>query len=326
MLQTKITIVNSVNRVLIERLAKSLECIEVITDKLENPIPWMGITVAESYSSPPANYCAKTKTSGVAGNTPPVRLDCTFHSLEKTLSTMDIEQKRRLRERLLLTLVGIMAVLANLPAHVLDSVGIQRQLALAIFGLVVFLALFLYVRLFFFVLYLLLAIGANLPEQWAAALHISTLPLLIALVFMVALSLLNYSAKVLPSGLEPTRKKQNPEATKALLNAIERRSVTQVRSILSMDFDINGTGSHGETPLMHAAQLGDKAIVELLLAAGAELDTPNAAGNAEEIATAAGHPDIRQLLAAERARRAASAKPTAKSGASDATDAIDSTL
>jgi hypothetical protein len=232
---------------------------------------------------------------------------------------MDIEQKRRMRERLLLTLVGIMAVLANLPAHVLDSVGIERQLALAIFGLVVFLALFLYVRLFFFVLYLLLAIGANLPEQWAAALHISTLPLLISLVFMVALSLVNYSAKVLPSGLEPLRKKQNPEATKALLNAIERRSVTQVRSILSMDFDINGIGSNGETPLMQAAQLGDKVIVEMLLAAGAELDPRNAAGNADDIAAAAGHPEIQQLLAAERTRRASTAKPAETSAVIDST-------
>lgn len=231
----------------------------------------------------------------------------------KTVRTMDIEQKRRLRERILLTLVGIMAVIANLPAHLLDSVGVQRELALAIFGIVVFLALFLYVRLFFFLLYLLLAIGANLPEQWAQALHISTLPLLIALISMVSLSLLNYSVKVLPSGLKPLRKKPNPEGIKALLSAIERRSLPQVRSILSMDFDINMAGENGETPLLQAVRGGEIAIVDLLLAAGADPTD-------RDITAATGQTEIHQRLTNAITQRAAKAS----AGSGDANN--DSTL
>jgi tripartite ATP-independent transporter DctM subunit len=46
--------------------------------------------------------------------------------------------------------------------------------------------------------------------------------LLATLIVMVALSLLNYGLKMLPSGLEPEKRKQNPEATQVLLIAIER--------------------------------------------------------------------------------------------------------
>ena len=75
---------------------------------------------------------------------------------------------------------------------------------------------------FSFVLYTLLAVGANLPEQWAASLNIAQDPLLMTLICMISISLLNYAIKLIPSGLEPEKKKPNAQATQALLNAIDR--------------------------------------------------------------------------------------------------------
>ena len=78
---------------------------------------------------------------------------------------MDIVRQKQIREWALLGLVGAMALVANLPPQVLREIGIESGLLMAIMGLMVVLALFLYVRFFFFLLYALLAIGANLPEK-----------------------------------------------------------------------------------------------------------------------------------------------------------------
>lgn len=202
---------------------------------------------------------------------------------------MDIVKQRQLREWTLLALVGLMALIANLPASVPEFIGIERGVVMAVLGLVVVLALFLYVRLFFFLLYTLLAIGANLPEQWAQALNISQGPLLLTLIAMVCLSLLNYTVKLLPSGLEPTQKKKNPEAIQVLLNAIDRGNPAYIRSVLRMDFDVNMLGEAGQTPLMRAAQRGDESMVELLLAHGADPGMSGTGGSPSELARGAGH-------------------------------------
>lgn len=202
---------------------------------------------------------------------------------------MDIVKQRRIREWTLLTLVGLMALIANLPHAALESIGIERGVVMAILGLVVVLALFLYVRFFFFLLYTLLAVGANLPEQWAEALHISQGPLLLTLISMVCVSLLNYAIKLLPSGLEPKQKKKNPEAIQVLLNAIDRGNPSYIRSVLSMDFDVNLVGNAGLTPLMRAAQRGDDVIVDLLLRYDADPGLTGAGGSPAELARSAGH-------------------------------------
>ena len=99
---------------------------------------------------------------------------------------MDIVRQKQVREWTLLGLVATMALVANLPRAALESIGIEQGLLMAMLGLMVVFALFLYVRFFFFLIYFLLAIGANLPEQWAASLGISQTPMLIALIAMVS--------------------------------------------------------------------------------------------------------------------------------------------
>lgn len=226
---------------------------------------------------------------------------------------MDIVRQKQIREWTLLGLVGSMALVANLPRHALDSIGLDPGLLMAVLGLMVVFALFLYVRLFFFLLYAMLAVGANLPEQWANSLGISQTPLLVALIAMVALSLLNYGAKALPTGLEPKKRKPNLEATQVLLDAIERRNLSYIKTLLTMDFDLDEPGADGATPLMRAAQRGEFKIVQLLIKRGASPLVAGATGKASDLAQKNNFPSVAEYLkkveevqAAETSRRAAS--------------------
>ncbi|MCX7149388.1 MAG: ankyrin repeat domain-containing protein [Rhodocyclales bacterium] len=232
---------------------------------------------------------------------------------------MDIVRQKQIREWALIGLVGAMALVANLPNKVLHSIGVDVGLLMAILGLMVVLALFLYLRFFFFLLYALLAIGANLPEKWAGALGITQGPLLIALIAMVVLSVFNYRAKVLPSGLEPKKRTQNPEATQVLLNAIERGNLPYVKTVLTMDFDLDTIDNEGMTPLMRAAQRGEFKIVQRLIKRGASSLLVGPSGKASDVALQNNFPAVNEFLkkvedvqAAEAARRAA-AEPGAAS-------------
>jgi hypothetical protein len=225
---------------------------------------------------------------------------------------MDIVKQKQIREWALLGLVGTMALTANLPRQLLSNIGVAPELLMTILGLMVVLALFLYVRFFFFLLYALLAVGANLPDKWAESLGISQTPLLATLVAMVALSLLNYGVKILPSGLEPRQRKQNPEATQVLLNAIAHGNHAYVNTVLSMDFDLDTIDDEGMTPLMRAAQRGDFKIVQRLIKRGASPALVGPSGKASDVALQNNFPAVNEFLkrveeveAAEAARRVA---------------------
>lgn len=210
---------------------------------------------------------------------------------------MDFVTQRQIKEWLLLGLVALMAIIANLPDELLKSYGLNPQLMLAILGVVVVLALFLYLRFFFFMLYVLLAVGANLPDQWAQSMGISQTPLLVALIFMVIGSLLNYSAKMVPVGLEPKPKKQSAESIQALIVAIDRGQMGRIRTILGMGYDLNQAGSEGDTPLMRAAKLGNLIATGLLLKYGAAPSMRGPDGStAEDLARRGGHDKVVALL------------------------------
>ncbi|MDK9704822.1 MAG: ankyrin repeat domain-containing protein [Sulfuritalea sp.] len=223
---------------------------------------------------------------------------------------MDIVKQKQIREWTLLGLVGAMALIANLPRHVLDSIGVEPGLLMALLGMMVVLALFLYLRFFFFLLYALLAFGANLPQQWAESLGINKTPLLAALISMVVLSLINYKTKVVPTGLEPKKRKQNPEATKVLLHAIERGNLRYVKTLLTMDFDIDATDEQGVSPLMCAARHGEFKMVQMLIKRGASPFIVGPSGKASDLALQNNFPAVNEYLkkveevqAAEAAKR-----------------------
>ena len=109
-------------------------------------------------------------------------------------------------------LITITAVLANLPRdYVEGTLGVNPETLLAILGIAVIFGLFLYLKFFLFVAVVLLIAGANMPEQIAEGLHVSKIPIVLALVALVGVGLVNYVVKVLPTGLEPKPKEKSPE-------------------------------------------------------------------------------------------------------------------
>lgn len=202
---------------------------------------------------------------------------------------------------ILFLVVSFLAVVANLPAAWLASMGLDGRYLVGALGLVVMLAFFLYARFFFFLIYALIAIGANIPAQWAGALGVDRSILIITLLAMVVLSLLNYKIQLLPSGLEkkPLERTQSNEGVKALLIAVEKGHLRNASKVLLANIDPNGHGEDGQTPLCRAVELGDRAMVEFLLSHGADAGLRNAKGEAPlDIALRGGHPAIASLLKA----------------------------
>lgn len=209
---------------------------------------------------------------------------------------MDIVRQKQIREWTLLGLVGAMALIANLPRDLIDRIGLEPGVLMALLGVMVVIALFLYVRFFFFLLYALLVVGANLPDQWANSLGISQLPMLLALIVMVALSLFNYGAKMLPSGLEPKPRKQNSEATQVLLDAIARDNLPYIKTLLNMQFDLDTVDDQGMTPLMRAAQKGNFKVVQMLIKCGASALLSGPSGRASDVALQNNFPPVSEFL------------------------------
>jgi hypothetical protein len=212
----------------------------------------------------------------------------------------------RTREWVLVALVAITAVTANLPQPWLDQASINRNLLLGILALTVFIALFLYLKFQFFILVVLLAMGANMPGEVSEGLGISTLPLVIAMALMVGISLINYIVDLLPTGLEEKPKEQSAEGIKALFYAIEKGNLVYAQKILSMNFDPNLKADNGYTPLMYAAARGDAKMVELLTRNGADVTVMSAEGDtAIELALRIGSQEVADILKKARAEQIA---------------------
>src|SRR6266581_5006038 len=118
---------------------------------------------------------------------------------------------KRLREIALVVLVALAAALANLPEETLERFDVDRGLLLGSLALLVFIALFLYLKFQFFFLVVLLAVAANMPGEVAESLGISTLPLLIAMATMVGFSVVDLVVKLQPTGLAKKHKDQSAE-------------------------------------------------------------------------------------------------------------------
>ena len=229
----------------------------------------------------------------------------------------DLLTRMRIKEVALFGLIALTAVMANLPAEAMAELGINHDYLLAALGSSVVIGLLLYLRFFFFVAMVLLILGANLPDQIAERFGISKIPLILALVAMVGVSLVNTVVKLLPTGLEPKPKEKSPEGVRALFYAIEKNNVVYAQKVLSMNFDPNLHNTNGYTPLQYAAMRGNAQMVELLIRNGASVAVLSKDGeSAVELALKLGHgatADVlkrarQEMLAQEQAAKAGTKK------------------
>jgi ankyrin repeat protein len=214
---------------------------------------------------------------------------------------MDFLQARKYKEWALVGLVGLATVFALLPNNVAEQLSINRGYIAAILGIMLVFALFLYLKFALFITVAVLVIGANVTDGWSDALGISKLPLIIALVAMVGISLINYVVSILPTGLEEKARERSPEGIKAMFYAIEKDNLVYAQKVLSMNFDPNLHHDNGYTPLQYAAMRGNAQMVELLLRNGANVGTLSKDGeSAVELALKIGHTKVEQVLKAAR--------------------------
>lgn len=224
---------------------------------------------------------------------------------------IDFLTRMRARETALMGLITLTAVLANLPRdYVEQRLGIDPNLLIAVLACMVIFGLFLYLRFFFFLAVVLLIAGANMPDQIAEGLHISKLPLVLALVALVGLSLVNTVVRLLPTGLEPKGKEASAEAVRALFYAVEKGNPEYAQKVLELNFDPNVRHSSGYTALAYAAMKGSVPLIEVLLRHGADARLATRDGDTPvEVALRFGHGEVADLL--RGARRRAEARPSA---------------
>jgi len=227
---------------------------------------------------------------------------------------MDFLQARKYKEWALVGLVCIATLFALLPPDIAEEMSIDRAYIAAILGILLVIALFLYLKFAFFIMVALLVIGANITDNWSDTLGISKLPLIIALIAMVGISLINYVVSILPTGLEAKPREKSPEGVKAMFYAIEKDNLVYAQKVLSMNFDPNVLSDNGYTPLQYAAMRGNAQMVELFIRNGANVTLLSKDGeSAMELALKLGHSaaaDVlkkarQELLAQEEAAKAA---------------------
>lgn len=220
-----------------------------------------------------------------------------------TRQKLDFLTRMRIRELVLMGLIAVTALVSNLPReYVVGTLGADPDVLRAVLVCAVVLGLFLYLKFFFFLAVVLLVAGANLPQRVADGLGISRVPLVLALIALVGISLINHVVKLLPTGLEPKPRERSPEAVRALFYAIDRGNVVYAQKVLGKNFDPDLAHENGATALAYAAAKGNPMMVELLLRHGADPALATRAGDTPvEQALRNGHADVAEML--RRARR-----------------------
>jgi hypothetical protein len=210
---------------------------------------------------------------------------------------MDFLQARKYKEWALVGLVSLATIFALLPTNIAEELSIDRAYIAAILGIVLVIALFFYLKFAFFIMVALLVIGANVTDNWSDTLGISKVPLVIALIAMVGISLINYVVSILPTGLEPKPREKSPEGVKAMFYAIEKNNLVYAQKVMSMGFDPNLLSDNGYAPLQYAAMRGNPQMVELFIRNGASANLLSKDGeSAMELALKLGHAEAAEVL------------------------------
>lgn len=186
-----------------------------------------------------------------------------------------MKTKIKSSEIVILLLVSLMSLAANLPSQLVDNV-LDKRLLLIVLTASVVIALFYYLRLMLFLAMVILAIGANLPQEFAVNMGINPKIMLAVLGFLVTLALLNYAFNLMPTG-EHENSSEERDMRFELLAAISKGDQAGVSALLNNDINVNFFAG-GLTPLHLAAEKGYPAIVYMLVNYGADIDALNATG------------------------------------------------
>ena len=178
-------------------------------------------------------------------------------------------------EVVILVLVSLMSFIANLPDHVVGNL-VDKKLLLLVLVTSTVIALFRYLRLMLFLAMVILALGANIPQDFAESMGFNPMIMLVALGFLLIVSLLNYAFKLLPTGVEETAA-ETSDTRFELLTAIYKGDHTKVHELLNTDANVNFF-EQGFTPLHLAVERGYPDIVRMLINSGANIDAQNAEG------------------------------------------------
>ena len=210
---------------------------------------------------------------------------------------MDFLKARKYREWALVGLVSLATIFALLPTDIAEQLSIDRAYIAAILGILLVIALFFYLKFALFITVAVLVIGANVTDNWSDTLGISKLPLIIALIAMVGISLINYVVSILPTGLEPKPREKSPEGVKAMFYAIEKDNLVYAQKVMAMGFDPNLLSDNGYSPLQYAAMRGNPQMVELFIRNGASVSMLSKDGeSAMELALRMGHGEAADVL------------------------------
>lgn len=226
-------------------------------------------------------------------------------ALQKTIEKDDLLTRMRVREVALFGLITMAAILAQLPVETLEGMGINRNYLLGVLGCGIVMGLFFYLQFFFFLSVVLLILAANLEQLISEYIQISKIPVVLALVAMVGISLINYFVKLMPTGLELKPKEKSPEGVRALFYAIEKSNLVYAQKVLEMNFDANVQHDNGYTALAYAAMKGNGRMVELLLRNGASPTVTTKEGDTPvELALRLGHSEVADILKTARQQAA----------------------
>ncbi len=183
-------------------------------------------------------------------------------------------------EVLILMAAAVMSFLANLPDAAVGKI-IDKHALLGGLAVLVVVAMFRYLQMMLLLTISILAIGANLPSELAAALGISQLALLVSLGILIAMALLNRVTNLLPTVKEPLA--ANPaecaevNERQEIMAAIAKGNQASLQRFLDMKVDVNFSFD-GTTPLHLAAEKGYPKIVLQLINHGADYSAKNADG------------------------------------------------
>jgi len=228
---------------------------------------------------------------------------------------MDFLQAKKYKEWALVGLVSLATVFTLLPPDTAEQLNVDRAYIASVLGILMVIALFLYLKFALFIMVALVVIGANLTDNWSDTLGISKVPLIIALIAMVGISLINYVVSILPTGLEAKPREKSPEGIKAMFYAIGKDNLGYAQRVLSMNFDPNLFSDNGYTPLHYAAMRGNAQMVELFIANGADVGVLSKDGeSAVELALKMGHVQAADVLKTARREQLAQ-EHAAKAGA-----------